>query len=160
MRYLVEETNEIYNDIDDVLNDCIEDDYHDMSDDYFEEWINDVYGYVSIGNCEYHAYDVLNAMDDLYNFEEDYCESQNENDRENAYYELKHGRVGEKVYCQNYVIEIIDDETGDDDGDEDIDYVEMTRQYYDEQSCLMKSQEEREKEDEKDLMALFQRIGA
>ena len=160
MKYLVRETNEVFEDINSVLDYCIDDDYHDRNDDYFEEWINETYEDVHIGGYTYRPYDVLEAMGDLDDFEDSYSESESDNDRDNAYWELKNGSVGEVTYCQRYSIEIIEEESGDYDGDEDIDYVEKTRQYYDEQTCLMKNQEEEEKKNEKDLMTLFQRIGA
>ena len=159
MKYYVKESEETFDDIDEVLDACIDEYYHE-DDDYFEEWVNDVYPMITVGPYEYSPYEVLDAMNDLDGIKNDFMESQNENDRDNAYWELEHGNVGDEIYIQAYTIEIIDEESGDYDGDEDVDYVEMTRRYYDEQSSLLKYQEEEEKKTEKDMMDLFQRIGA
>ena len=155
MRYKVE--NEIFNDIDDAIDYCITDDYH-CDDDYFEEWVNDNWGYIEINGYDYYAYDVLNNAGDLDNVLCDFEERMNESDREEAEYALRHSNIGDYVTCQAYDIEIIDDdedESGDSDGD---DKIEMTRKFIEEQKQLVETAKEQEKKHDADFMELFQVI--
>ena len=87
MKYKVEDR--IFDDIEDVLDYCIESDYH-SDDDYFEEWVNE----------RYTAYEVLDQGYSLDNLLDDFCEQQNENDWDDARYELNHADVGDEVECQ------------------------------------------------------------
>ena len=153
MRYKVED--EIFNDIDDAIDYCIADDYH-CDDDYFEEWVNDNWGCIEINGYDYYAYDVLNNAGDLDNVLSDFEERMNEDDRNEAQYQLRHSNVGDYVDCQAYTIEVIDDEEAKDvDGDTRI---EMTRKFIEEQKIIEKSAKEEELKNEADFMELFQVI--
>ena len=151
MKYRVVETGDIFDNIDDVLEACIEDDYHE-NDDYFEEWINDCYTGVEIGGYEYSAYQILDNAGDLDGFLEDFCESQNEADSENADWELRHAHVGTEVYIQRYTVEVIEDD--EDEENEEEDTVDVNTPV----SVTVPAEEENQV-DETDIMALFQKIG-
>lgn len=156
MKYKIVDTNEVFDDIDDVIEACIEDDYHE-DDDYFEEWLDEIYDGVTICGTHYSPYEILSNAGDgnLYDAQRDFCESQNESDRENADWELRHAHVGDTVYVQRYEVEVIDKETEEDDEDiTDFD-IENLRRIVNEQSV----ENEEEKENENDIMSLFQHIG-
>ena len=163
MRYHIVDSDQYFDDYEDAVDYCIDYDYH-QDDDYFEEWINDCYGSVQIGGYEYSAYDVLDKMNDLSDFLDSYIESQNESDKDNAMYELRHADVGDVIDCQAYSIEVVADEedeediesTGDYDGDETA--IDRARRFYDEQTVLAKQKLEEEQKEEDDMMRLFQVI--
>lgn len=153
MKYKIVENDEIFDNINDVIDACIDEEYHE-DDEYFEEWLNDMYSGVEIGNVYYSAYDILDNAGDgnMYDMQRDFCESQNESDEENARWELNRAKGGETIYIQAYTVEVIDeDETGDFDGDEPFDVASLRR--------AVEEQNARLSEDEIDVMSLFQRIG-
>ena len=156
MRYKVED--EIFDDYRDAVEYCISEDYHE--DDDFEEWINDLYGSIEINGTTYWAYDIADNAGDLYDLRREFCESQNERDRDEANYELRNATPGDEIECQSYTIEVLADEgeeeTGDFDGDNEL---LLVRQFIEEQKALKKNQVETEKKDEEDIMSLFQKIG-
>lgn len=166
MKYLIIDDDEIKDDIEDVLNYCIEDDYHE-DDDYFEEWVNDRYSSVEINGVDYYPYEIIsNANDGNYrDLVNDFCEAMNDDDWSNAEYELEHAGVGNKVHIQRYTVEVIEDE--DYDGDEHFDTVcaeEMSKidnvreRINNEKKLKIEQTIESEKE-EKDLMKMFQIVG-
>ena len=116
MRYKV--NGEIFDDPEDAVECCISEDYH-KNDDYFEEWVNDNWGSIEIAGYTYYAYDILDKAGDLYSFLDDFCESMNEADRDDAIYELTHSDEGDEVYCQGDIIECIKDEYDDDEYDDE-----------------------------------------
>ena len=168
MYYKVLETNETYFDIDNVIDACIDEEYHTDEDDYFEEWINDRYGSIDICGDTYYAYDILSEYGHLDYALDEYRESQNDNDRENARYELEHATDCDEVYIQAYTVKCYDDApAGDYDGDEDQfydgsetldDLVNNIRQFYDDQASLEKMKNEADAKVEDDMMKLFQVI--
>lgn len=113
MRYRVEffDGDEILDSIDDVLDRCIHDSYHE-DDDYFEEWVNDNYDRVTINGETYYPYDILHEMDysNLSDLKDCYCQNENETDADNARYELEHAHPGDEVYVQGYTVYVINDE--------------------------------------------------
>ena len=156
MRYKVEE--EYFDDINSVLEYCIAEEYH-YDDDYFEEWVNDNWGSISIDGYDYYAYDILDRAGDLDNVRGTFMEHMNEGDWEEAEYALNRAQPGDEVDCQCYTIEVLEDEpeeeTGDHDGD---DKLEMTRRFIEEQKLIQESMEEEDKKHETDFMELFQVI--
>lgn len=159
MRYLVNET--YYDDIDDVINACIEDDYHE-EDECFEEWLNDEYGYITIAGQTFHAYDILDSMNDYLLEEErdEFCERMNDNDREDALYDLRHAKPGDTVYIHRSEVSCIEDEEEDDD-DENYnreESLEAVRIFVEEQKLLADAKAAEEKAEEDDIMKMFQVI--
>ena len=162
MQYRVTDTDYITNDIDEVIDYCIHDDYHDAEDDYFEEWVNDTYDDVNIAGVTYSAYDILDKFDNLGDVECLYCEWAEDNDRDNARYELRHASNGETVYIQGYEV-VCEDEEKDTDGDvycPDGNDIELLREQISiEQMCLATAREYFEN-DKDAYLNLFQTIGA
>ena len=107
---------EAFQDIDSVLNYCIEDDYHEDDMD-FEEWVNDMYGSIDICGDTYYAYDILDHASDgnITYAKERFCEERNGNDREEAEYELRHAVPGDDIEVQRYVVHVWEDQEEDDD---------------------------------------------
>ena len=159
MKYNVD--GEVFDNIDDVIEYCIDDDYH-QDDDYFQEWVNEGWNGVYIAGYEYSAYDIISNADDgcVTSLLEDFCQAMNENDESDARYELDRANIGDTVYCQAYTIHVIEDddkeETGDYDGD---DALEMTRLFIEEQKILKNEALKRENKEEEDFMNIFQKIG-
>lgn len=151
MRYEVD--SETFYDIEDVLNYCIEDDYHE-DDDEFEDWVNDEYGSITICGDEYYAYDILEKADD-HNWsyaKSRYCEEKNDNDREDAIYELTHCKANDYVYIQSYTVYVYDNDISKDEAE---DAVEIARQNIENKRKIS----EEEKQDEDKFMSLFQTLG-
>ena len=163
MKYRVYGEEEDYYSIDDVIEDCISDDYHD-DDDYFEEWLNDIYESVRIGGETFTAYQILDGCDRelLYDLRRDYCSEQNDNDRENAKWDLEHADVGDDVYIQNIRVMVLDDDededesAGDYDGDED--RITACRRKIEDQQLRVQQIKANEEAEENELMNLFQVI--
>lgn len=156
MKYFVEGEDEPFYSIDDVLDYCIEDDYHE-DDDYFEEWINDNYEKISINGVDYWAYDILNEMDssNLYDLRKDYCMNENENDRDNGRFELERADNGEEIYIQRYVVTVVDEEEEEESSDG---CLENTRRLLEEQKADYDKQAAENKKTEDDIMTMFQVI--
>jgi len=158
MRYLVNET--YYDDIDDVINACIEDDYHE-DDECFEEWLNDEYGYITIAGQTFHAYDILDSMNDYLLEEErdEFCERMNDNDREDAMYDLRHAKPGDTVYIHRSEVSCVEDEEDDDDENYNREEsLEAVRTFVEEQKLLADAKAAEEKVEEDDIMRMFQVI--
>jgi len=164
MRYRVIEDNEIYDDIDEAIEQCIEEDWH-RDDDYFESWVNDRYDYIDINGERYMAYDILDNMDysNLDELRDDYCKDENENDRDYARYELNRGTIGVVITVHNKTIEIIEDEDEpeDEDCDEDgyLETVEDVRERLKQENEFKVEQTIQNEKEEKDLMSMFQIVG-
>lgn len=156
MRYKVEtyDGDEIYDTIEEVLDYCIKDDYH-SDDDYFEEWVNECYDNVTINGTTYYPYDILRELDygELDELKDRYCQSENENDRDNGRYELSHADVGDEIYVQGYTVYVIDDiPAGDYDSD---DALEILRSRLEEIENIRKQQDESNKKDEQDILQVI-----
>ena len=110
MRYKIND-DQVLDDIEEVIECCIDCDYH-KDDDYFEEWVNDNYDHVEINGETYMPYDIVSNLDysNLRDMQENYCTEENENDEENARFELTHGRIGSVVWIQGNEVLIMDDE--------------------------------------------------
>ena len=109
--YIVQEDGYETDDIDMVIDHCIDGEYH--RDDDIEEWINDTYSSYSIGGYSYSAYEILDRFDDLGDFRDEYCESCDESDADEARWELRHAINGERISIQSYtvIVRIEDDAT-------------------------------------------------
>lgn len=154
MKYKV--NDEIFDSIDNVLDYCIEDGYH-YDDDYFGEWVNDNWGSITIDGFEYYAYDILDNAGDLDSVRDTYAERMNEDDREEAGYQLRHASPGEYVECQRYDIEVLPDEEEPEENDRN-ETLELTRQFIEDMKCLEESAKAEEQQHELDFMELFQVI--
>ena len=178
MRYYIEEDEEYFYDIQDVIDHCVSEDYYSDDDDYFEEWVNDTYydQKVTIAGYEFRPYDIAremsyhDAFDDLLR---EYKESMTDRDADDGYYNLEHAAAGAKVYIQGYTIIVEEDEeeeevdepvglygdepldkTGDTDGDDLLwlrEKLEANRAA-EELKCAAEAKEE------DDLMKMFQVI--
>ena len=157
MRYKVLEDDRIFDDIDDVLEHCIDYEYH-WDDDYFEEWVNENWGYITINGYDYYAYDVLDRAGDLNSVRDDYCERCYDDDRDEAEHSLRRAEIGETIDIQAYTVEILDDEYEVDVEEEPTNKVEEVRWYLEEQKMLEDSAAEEAKKTEENLMKLFQVI--
>lgn len=155
-KYYIEEDNEIYEDVEEVIGACIEEDYH-RDDDYFEEWVNNRYDSVEIYGETYYPYDILVEMGqgDLDSLRDEYCELENDNDWENVRYELEHYRVGTQVYIHNKTVKIIEDE--EDSGN--VETIEDVRERLKENKAFEIEQAILNEKEEKDLMNMFQIVG-
>lgn len=109
--YTVREDGFETDDIDTVVDHCIDGEYHRNDD--IEDWVNDSYSSYNIGGYSYSAYDVLDRFDDLDDFVREYCESLDESDADEARWELRHATEGDEVEIQSYtvVVRIEDDAT-------------------------------------------------
>ena len=156
LKFIIEDDGKAFDNVDELLDWCIESDYHE-DDDYFEEWVNEMYTGVEIAGTYYSAYDILNNADDgnLHDLLNDFCESMNDNDRENAECELRHASNGEKIYIQNYTVLVTEDEDCDGDEDVKVDIEELRKTV----ASYNASISEEEEKNEYDIMSLFQRIG-
>ena len=162
-KYYVEEEDEVYEDVEEAIAACIEEDWHE-DDDYFEEWVNERYNSVEINGEWYEPYDILDNMDqsNLDDLRDEYCENENDNDWENARYELEHYDVGRTVDVHNHTIRIIEEEdegSGDFNGDKYIENIEDVRARLKEKEAFKVEQTIQNEKEEKDLMNMFQIVG-
>ena len=180
MKYRIYGEDEDYHSIEAVVDDCITGDYHG-DDDYFEEWLNDLYESVEIAGRRFTAYEILDGCDGylLNDLRNDYCEEQDENDKQNAIWDLEHAEVGDDVYIQGTrVIVLADDEeeeeleeededdaeltesdlmpSGDYDGDED--RIQVCRQKIEDERLRIQQIKASEEAEENELLNLFQVI--
>lgn len=157
MRYKVCEDNKIFDSIDEVLDWCIDDNWHE-DDNYFEEWVNEYYDGTTINGYEYSAYDIISEFNDgnYSDLKNDFCERMSEDDRENAEYELNNATPGGYVTIQGYEVEVLSD--GDEDGDEVEFNVDDLRKTIEDTKAAYDTATAAEKEVEDDLMSLFQTI--
>jgi len=166
MYYKIDGEDEIYTDIDSVIEHCIDPDYH-WDDDYFEDWVNDYFGYIDIREARFTAYDILSNMDE-YLFDElrkEYCKAEDENDEDEARYELEKAVGGDKIYIQGQIVKCFE-ESGDSDGDKELQdrkqisskVIENVKAYLTEQKEQEKIYAAAEKEKEDELLKVFQVI--
>ena len=156
MRYKVDD--EYFDEIDEVLDYCIQDDYH-WDDDYFEEWVNDTEDNVTINGETYYPYTILESLapSELEDLREQFCERMNDDDRSEARWGLRNANVGDEVDLQAYTIYVVEDENCEDydDTDGDITLDELKQKLQDAKRLA----EEENKAEENDLMDMFQIIG-
>ena len=169
MRYVVRETGRSYEDIDELLDDCITGD--DVNWDRFEDYINERYGSIYIGGDIYYAYDILDNSGDLDDYRDSYEEDEIESLKDSVEYNLEHAGVGEEVDVGHYTVCLVDDDdddTGDFDGDEDlfdeetddvVDVIEQTRQFIQQAAAKEDLSRKVENEQQNNYCALFQTIG-
>lgn len=161
MKYqIVEDEDEIFETIEDAVDYCISDEWHE-DDDAFDEWMNDHFQGVEINGYYYSAYDIVGAMNDdnWGDLKTMYCEDCNEEDREEAIRDLYRASIGDEIEVQGYNIRVIDDDysTGDVDGDgEDIESIRV-RIETEKAQIEVEIQEEKKRED--DLLKLIQIVG-
>lgn len=161
MRFQIKDDPEsIFDDYEEAIDYCIDEEYH-REDDYFEEWVNECYGSIEICGVTYSAFEIIDTFDDgnyhdvLYN----YCDSENENDRDNARYELVHAHVGDEIYVQNQTIVVIDDELEEVDDETFGESLEELRARLNSENNDMQEKLATEKLEEDNLMQMFLNIG-
>ena len=160
MKYqLVEDEDEIFDTIEDAVNYCITDEWHE--DDYaFDEWVNENYEGVTINGYDYTAYEIICAVnDDNYSeLKNEYCEECNEEDRNEAIRDLERASVGDEIEIQGYNIRVIEDDynTGDFDGDGE--NIEAIRVRIETAKAQIEVEVQEQKKTEDDLMKLIQVI--
>lgn len=121
MYYLIDgNPDQRYDDIEDVLDYCVNSEYYEDDTDSFEEYLN------CDGSIEVCGYSFL-PSEILYECNHDayqrelttWAEEQVEYGRENERYELEHADSGDRVWVCNYEVYVMDD-GGDTDGDESL----------------------------------------
>lgn len=167
MYYKINGEDEIYTDIDSVIEYCIDSDYH-WDDEYFEEWINDCYDYIEIRGVRFEAYDILRNMDEylLDDLRKEYCQAENENDECNARYELENADAGDEIYIQGQIVKCFE-ASGNYDGDKELqdDRKQISSKAIEDVKAYLAEQKEQEtkyaaaeKEKEDELLKVFQVI--
>ena len=131
---------------------------------------------IYINGETYYPYDILEAMDssNLEDLRARYCRESNDEDRDNAEYELERADDGDHVEIQGYTVEVREEDNfaaGDTDGDEELPFAEglfreptkdvKTAIEEVRQKIALKKEEENkakieEKATEDDIMKLFQ----
>ena len=161
MVYIVDDNQ--FEDMDEAIDECISDDYHAYDDD-FEDWVNDEYEHLTVKGRYFAPYDIFRALDEdiLEELRDDYCAFRNDEDRDEALYELRDANDGDFVYVQDSVIRCVED-PGDYDGDEAFDSVannviESTKKYIETQHEIQRGVAAAEKEKEEELLKMFQVI--
>lgn len=161
MRYRVND-DEIFDTINEALDYCTDPDYH-WDDDYFETWVNDNWGYIIIDGDRYSAYEILRMADNTCGLKRQYCEQENDYDREEAYGELIDADYDDEVYYHGSTIRVLEDEY--DKNDEVIPSepvkkktIADVRKFIEEQKALKALAAEEEKKSEEDITAMFQVI--
>lgn len=154
MTYHVLNTDFVSDDIDDVIAYCIEDDYHE-EDDYFAEWVDEIYPNVEIAGMTFTAYEILDKFDCLDGLRSDFCESQNESDIDNARWELRHADSGEIICIQRYEVEATDDE--EEEGE--VYCLEQLRSQVNDIQSFVQNEKNEEEKSRNEYEQLFQRIG-
>ena len=151
--------DDVFHDIDAVLDYCIDEDYHSDDYDEFEDHVNDTYGYIDIAGERFYAYDILDKMDEntLDDLKDDYCEEENERDRDDARYGLEHVKPGDWVECQGYTI-YVEEEQEQEEPDEDV--IELTRANLEAERVREVEEQETEINAENEYLKMFQVIGA
>jgi len=150
MKYFIVDDEELLDTVDEVLDYCIDEDYH-RDDDDFDEWVNDQYDGAEINGYEYSAYEIISSFNDD-NWDElkrRFCEERNESDCGDARYDLSEGDIGDEIEIQAYTVRLVEDdyESGDYDGDKEVEvYLEEQR-------------EKEDKEIEQGIMNIIQVIG-
>lgn len=149
----------VFYDIESVLDYCICEDWHSDDHDEFEEWVNDAYGFIVIAGERFYAYDILDRMDEstLDSLRDDYCESENDRDRGDARYELEHADPGDLVECQGYTIHV-EEEEEQEEPDEDV--IESTRANLEAERLREVEEQKTEINAENEYLKMFQVIGA
>ena len=160
MKYRIINEEVEFDTIGDVIDWCIDDDYHE-DDDEFEDWVDEKYDTYYINGYSYSPYEIINAIDDscISELINEYCETMNDDDRERAEDELERADIGDTVEIQGYEVEVVgkDDDlnTGDFDGDE----IGYLRERLMEDKANKNIEEEKQNKTEDDLMKMFQVIG-
>lgn len=159
MLFHVCDTNFATTDIDEVIDYCISEDFHSEEDNYFEEWVNETYDGTEIAGVEYSPYKILMEFDNLNDVLPDYCSWANENDADNARYELLHASVGERIYIQDYAVICEEEEEPEDVYDCDGDGLELLREEIETEQTRIDTANKMDEQNRKEYLNLFQTIG-
>lgn len=164
MKYRIKGTNTVFENIEDVLDYCIDDDYHD-DDNYFEDWVNETYSdyKVSLMGYEINLYSIAeNCSNGLYNelLDSFKCEM-NDYDREEANNELNNADPDDEIEIQAYTVQVIQEEEEEEEEENpetslDIeDAILRCRKMIEKNLSDQKIEMEKEKQAEDDLMNVF-----
>ena len=119
MKYQIVEEEEIFETIEEAVDYCISEEWHE-DDDSFADWVNDNYESVDINGYYYSAYDIISSMNDdnWGDLKDIYCEECNERDREEAIRNLLRASVEDEIEVHGYNIRVIEDNDETEDFDE------------------------------------------
>lgn len=151
--------DDVFHDIETVVDYCISEDWHNDDYEQFEEWVNEAYGFITIAGKRFSAYDILDKMDEdaFFALRDEYCEGENERDREDAKYELEHAEPGDRVECQGYTI-YVEEEKEEEEPDNDV--IESTRANLEAEKVREIEEQETEINAENEYLKMFQVISA
>lgn len=119
MYYLVDNDPDLkFDDIDSLLDYCVTTDYFMSDEDAFREWIRDNNS-VDIDGNTYDPAEVFYQMDSAaYQDSWEYwAESEVENARDNARYDLRHAAPGDEIYITSYTVVVYEDVEEEDEQD-------------------------------------------
>lgn len=162
MQFHVLNTDYITTDIDEVIDYCISEDFHADDEDCFENWVNDTCDGTEIAGVNYSPYEILERFDNLSDVIDSYCQYANEEDADNARYELRHADIGERIYIQAY--EVICEEEEPEEEEEfyggDDRSLEALREVVACEQLALETERRLDEENKNDYLSLFQTIGA
>lgn len=122
MKYWIVDNDERFDDVDDVLDRVIYEDYYD-DDEAMSEWIDDVYeeGHVTIGGVTFSPSEIVKACDDTLwrELTSEYQESQVANDKDYYYSEVDRMNDGDSVCINGFDIECFEEEDEEDNNDDE-----------------------------------------
>lgn len=125
MVYYIEETEDRFDNIDDVIEFCCSKDYFLDDDEGFREYIRSDIGDVEIAGYTYDPIDILREMGDCDSAMSDWADNEYDNAVENAEYELRHANIGHRIYICNYTV-IPEEDVDEEDVEPEEELVEST----------------------------------
>jgi len=104
MVYYIEETEDRFDNIQDVIETCCSEDYFLDDDDSFREYVRSDIGDVEIAGYTYDPIDILRGMGDYDSAKSDWADDEYDNAVDNAEYELLHAHIGRSIYICGYTV--------------------------------------------------------
>lgn len=100
--------DEEFEDIDSVLDYCIDEDDYRTDDEDFEEWVNNKYDGQTINGYTYSAYEIICAMNDDNEVElkDQFCEERYEDDRHDYRLDLENAEDDDWVNVRGYDVHV------------------------------------------------------
>ena len=109
MVYYIEETEDRFDNIDDVIECCCSKDYFLDDDDSFRDYVRSEIGDVEIAGYTYDPIDILREMGDYDSAMSDWADGEYDSAVDNAEYELRHATIGRSIYICGYTVYAEDD---------------------------------------------------